>query len=159
MYSDAIIIGEVELPLAGVNAWQHFVIEADHYDDWPDALSSGGIETTGVAQALNTLHRLEGSPGGPFLDLEYEDDRLTIRGFLQESEFARWGELIASVTRAAGEVGGVGQLIVADAHTSHGTLMVINRSEVDFEEQVDEPMSDTGYGRVAQSILTRGGIA
>jgi hypothetical protein len=37
--------------------------------------------------------------------------------------------------------------------------MVINRSEVDFEEQVDEPMSDTGYGRVAQSILTRGGIA
>ncbi len=159
MYGNAIIMGEVEFPRAGVNKWHHYIIEADHYDDWPDALSSGGIETTGVAQALHTLHRLEGNPGGPFLDLEYEDDRLTIRGFLEESEFARWGELIASVTRAAGEVGGVGQLLIADADSAHGTLMVINRDEVDFEEQANEPMSDAGYGRVAQSILTRGGVA
>lgn len=158
-YSEAIIIADVDLPPSSETQWKGHVIQADDYDDWPDAIAGEGIETTAVERALSALQELENKGGRTFLDIEVEDDVLCIRGLLASEQYSRWGELLASVTRSTGEVGGVGRLMIADAHSAESTMMMIEGDQVEFDDASRDPMSDHGYDRVAHSILTRGGLA
>jgi hypothetical protein len=158
-YSEAIIIADVSLPPAGESLWKDHVIQADDYDDWPDSLAGEGIETTAVERALDALQDVDGSGGRSFLDIEVEDGSLCIRGLLASEQYERWGELLAAITRATGEIGGVGKMMVADAHSADSTMMLIEGSSVEFDDASRDPMSDHGYDRVAHAILTRGGLA